>query len=65
MTLQVGLGLATVASIIALPLVTAHLGVAALLLADMVALFLVLGPLGVKAETTAPAPANALAGAAG
>jgi cytochrome c oxidase assembly protein subunit 15 len=42
--IQIALGLATVATFISIPLVTAHLAAGALLLADLFALFLSLGP---------------------
>lgn len=62
--LQLGFGLLTVASYVALPVVTAHLATGVLLLADLVALFLALGPRG--ARFAAPArPAADLAPAAG
>lgn len=62
--LQLGFGLLTVASYVALPVVTAHLATGALLLADLVALFLALGPRG--ARLAAPGrPAADLSPAAG
>ena len=49
---QTVLGFMTVASFIATPIVTAHLGLGALLFADLVALYFAMGPMGVVKTST-------------
>jgi heme A synthase len=58
---QVTLGLLTVWSYVALPVVALHLAVGAALLANQLVLFLVLGPRGATATASTPAPAHRLA----
>lgn len=58
---QVTLGLLTVASYVALPIVTLHLAFGAALLASQLTLFLQLGPRGTRLAAPAPAPAHRLA----
>jgi len=57
---QVTLGLLTVASYVALPIVALHLAVGAALLADQLALFLLLGPRGASVPAPAGSPAPQL-----
>jgi heme A synthase len=58
---QVTLGLLTVASYVALPIVALHLAFGAALLASQLVLFLQLGPRGTRLAATATAPAHRLA----
>lgn len=60
---QLGLGLLTVATFVAIPVVSLHLATGALLLADLLALFLALGAR--RATEPAPAPRTGFAPAAG
>jgi heme A synthase len=57
---QVGLGLLTVASYVALPVVSLHLATGAALLADLLVLFLLLGPQGASAGVPATGHAGRL-----
>jgi heme A synthase len=57
---QTLLGFLTVASFIATPIVTAHLGLGALLFADLVALFFAMGPMGAVRSSTRTSPLKAM-----
>jgi heme A synthase len=57
---QTLLGFLTVASFIATPIVTAHLGLGALLFADLVALYFAMGPMGAVRSSTSTPPLKAM-----
>ena len=57
---QTLLGFLTVASFIATPIVTAHLGLGALLFADLVALYFAMGPMGAVRSSTRTSPLKAM-----